>query len=515
MTAEMATDAFLADSAHFKLKGIMRLEVRSADGVTKKVYENTVTDIGLLAMLAQSAGRLMTRPAAIGFGEWLLSSGFSYANRYGVTDDATDSGGQQPSPLYNWNKEVGGLTAYLLNVPSTTTLSSSSTFLPVYNSSFNFVAANVIGYANVDRQVASTNTLNGVATTIASNVWTDDTGAYAQWEFPLSQANGTFNTVAIGANVMNNRYAGFALFKGINPSDYANNSGANSPIYPAFFPPNLGSLTGASTLLGCLDGSGTVSSSFDLDTGVWTTLASGALGKGIPLPAAGSAVVYDSTTTSAYYLGSVSGGYATLYAVNTSTGAVTTLASSITVGEDPLSVFLYNGYIYVPSNAQTHFTAYTTGGVATSSANLPISSLNLPSDFAPSTTTLTTQNTYVMGPTPTNFHVSGPNGAITVTNIVACSTTIVDILCGYPLASVYAEGTSGKDMGILSTIFPDDGVLMHVGDGSATATFLANVPYPVISRGYHGNMISFVTLSAAQTKTSSDIVTLTYGYQFT
>lgn len=502
------------------LKGYMKFEMVSKDGKVTKLYENTITDIGLLLMLAQSANHLLPAPAAFGLGEWQTSSGFSISNPYGENTSI-----RPPTDMFTVDAD-SGLTAYLLDVPSTTTLSTSSKYLPVYDSYFNYVPANVIGYATVRRSVPSTNTLEGVAIPITPSNWTDDTGAYAQWEFGLTQANGTFNTIAIGAGVISSRFNGFTVGKGVNQSDYANQPSNNSQVNPAYFAPGISGLTADNIILLSVDGSGTSSATFDLDTGVLTNLATGAATKGIALPAQGSGQVVVSGVL--YYLvddpSSTSATF-NLMAMNLTTLAVSVLVSNIS-SSAPLSLFYYNTYLYVGDGATGGFAGYTTAGAA--GPALTMADLNLPSDFTydgMASTSLTSNNVWIIGNTG-RYHVtlyiepSNPSPSytlyqsygITVTSIVACSTTIVD-LKPHMAATIYAEGTSGNDMLIDSNFFADWG--NHDVGVAGTDTYFANNPSPVISRGYWGNLISYVTLSAATTKTSSDIVYLTYGYQFT
>lgn len=262
-------------------------------------------------------------------------------------------------------------TVYLLNLTDAErkALKKSSHLLPVYDGSFQIDDSKVVGYANA--YVVGSANKRGYVQPLDSDFLINHRRHGLMFKWDADVVSGTFNAIAVGMNVMNNRYAGIALFMGLESNNQAR--GETSPS-GYFIRPGVknsdGSLvltTDNEILLGDVGATQKARKVLNLKTGVITPIENTDPRYDFPL--------YDSRFAQACYgdyLIRCGGG--TVYRVNLNTKAQTQIGSG-------QGFFIHDGYLYTKYSTTT-FRAYNLDTFSyTSSKDLTIANMDFPAEF--------------------------------------------------------------------------------------------------------------------------------------
>ncbi len=473
----------------FKFKG--HIKVMSDDRVLFD-GENTITTLFEELVMSGSVDSLFCNASAIEAGQNFIESkaGFFSGSYFGYIN----------------NQYL--LTVYLLNLSEAekNALSSDSHILPVFDGTYNIDNTKLVGYATATFTPAAAK--EGKLTNISGiNVINPKRHTQA-WKWDAGVLNGSYNCIAIGANVITDRFAGFKINRGLDinnvvlgdtaASGYFLRPGVktadNSIIYTTdseILLGNASSLTNARRVL-------------NLQTGEETILETTDPRYNFPLCLAtecqlinGNNLIYNRNNT--------------LYRRDLTTKVETSIVSSTYGG------FIHNGYLYGVYNT-TDIRAYNLSTFAyTSSQNLNLSSINLPAEF-----NTVGSNGLKISNVGSDFIISIGNTTITnldntkqsiiCSDITNISGSIIDVIPQMACANGYIIANKKMFfMGICPSIYTLSGQYTYKDSSGSTKT-IAKTGTKYTTAGMYGNLLSFKVFEESQTVSASEGLTVEYYY---
>lgn len=338
------------------LKG--KIRVSSDNGVLSDV-ENTVTGLFEDLVAAGTVDHFFVGSHPVELGRIFISH-------------YTPSAGSSNTNYYSYPQAL--FTVYLLNLSQAEreSLKKTSHLLPVYNSSFEIDDSKVVGYANA--YAVGTANKKGYVQPLDSDFLMNYRRHGLMFKWDADVISGTFNTIAVGMNVMNNRFAGLCMFMGLESNNQA--LGENAPS-GYFIRPGVKNSDGSivltndnEILLGDTTSTQKARKVLNLVTGVITILDTTDPRYDFPL--------YDCKFPQLCYGDYlIRDGNGTIYRVDLKTKAQSQISSGY-------GCFIYDGYLYTRYDSST-FRAYNLSNFSyTTSKNLSIANMNFPPEFTAS-----------------------------------------------------------------------------------------------------------------------------------
>lgn len=479
------------------LQGFIQVEIISKDGIKKTFKYNTITKLGKRMMLSRSVGGFLAQPSQIERGNLFCDSTLGKVDN-AVYKNALNNGGIQYEP------DNKGITLYLVN--SDEILTADSRLLPIYTSTKDIDAAKVVGYGTNSRSPVDSK--EGTIDLTKGDYIIDDDVIVNRWKFDYAQANGIFNKVCIGTGALVDRCAGIALYRGLDGNTtqvVANKIGAGWFARPGI----TGITTDTEILIDdpvSTDGLGKARAVLNLLTGDKTLLEQSDSRYDIKLGKANTPQV---VIPNKWWLRG-DGATNSVFVRNLETGAETTLAN--TSYGSARTLFQDSQYIYaMGSSALQAYDKSTLSRV--SSADITLAQLQLPSYFTPQY--------------PEHLSISENNGKFTILQVdnvptgaiascIVCTdirdvkTSVVDII---PMARSTANYTVNNEILYFDyAISSDLGATKQGSYAKSPVSPDEDVKY-MKKDAMNGNLISFVELSSAITKTENDIMYVSYGYR--
>lgn len=473
-----------------KLKGFIKIFEIDAEGNKTLVDEinNTVTPLGKRMALADSMGTRLKG---------------AYYNTEGLLSvDSTIGAWSQNAGQYTQNTSEKGLCLYLLNLSEEqkSTLNSSSTLLPIYDSNFALNDDVITGYAT--SKVTSSSSKEGTAPITAldcqHNLTNTDVVLQA-FRFDAGIATGSYNTLAIGSATHSDAYSGIAVWKNVEfYSPLISGQKAPEGFYLRHGVTINGIQYTSNTqwLLGDPTSPKTARIILDFATNTKVALDPSDPRYDYPL---GTGVMPQVITDSyLFYNTSVN----LTKRVTLETGAV----SEISLNSASESLLYYNGYLY-KAYGTSNLRAYNPQtGSAVSSGNISFSTMNIPE--------YTSGNSIRVGSFDDNSFIV----VNTTTAVAFVCTSLTDVagslLAVYPMvkqAPTYEiNGTRYFVRGV-ETGYTND--LKFISSPSSTSSTLNTYQSLAICETA-GNMVSFAFRSESYEKTAEKGVIIEYGYRF-
>lgn len=406
------------------------------------------------------------------------------------------------------------VTAYFLNLPKAErdALSSKSNHLPIFNSAGEIDTDKVVGYATFKH--TATGTKEGYLQTLEGVDLVNPSVHGCLFKWDAGVAAGTFNCIAIGANVMVDKYAGYRTARGIE---------FNCPVLGEnvaggyYLRPGVKSSDGSVVITG--DNEILIGDTTDIDaarkvvnliTGEVTNLDTTDSRYGYALVNAdqmqmvvGDYLIYTSSMT-------------TLNSKNIITGATNTITSS------GYGAFMYNGYLYSPYN-ETAIRAYNpTTFSRVSSADLTAESIGIPTDFQQDSSNQRlyiaqiSDSKYLIAclPTPSVDKKSYSPKAFICSDISNVGGSFIETVPG--LSGVGCFEVNGE-VWFSSSIVPLtllDNQNVYYKGASGSAITVQKKGVKLTKQGFYGNMLSFCNYDEDKTLDPTQSTYLKYTYSF-
>jgi hypothetical protein len=480
-----------------KLKGKIRVSTDS--GILSDV-ENTVTGLFEDLVAAGTVDHLFVGSQPIELGRMYIAHNTPSLN----TSNASFT--VSPYSLF---------TVYLLNLSQAerAALKKTSHLLPIYDGSFEIDESKVVGYANAYPVVSGK---KGYTQPLETDFLVNYRRHGLMFKWDADTISGTYNTIAVGMNVMNsNRFAGICMFMGLESNNQAIGEAAPSGY---ILRPGVKTADGSlvltadnEILLGGSDSTQTARKVFNLTTGVITLLEATDPRYDFPLyPSRFPQIVCGD-----YLVVEKSQG--NIYRLNLKTKEETSIGQGF-------GCFMYNGMLYIRYNA-TVFRAYNPETFALdTSKNISVSDMGFPAEF------LENVSNYYMRVTNISdkflvsfgrsFTTSGMDSfndtqkAIICTDIMNVSGSIVDIVpnvntgCCAEIAGVYY---------FFNNFIPNPFTYRSTyrfPDGAGSYKDFRQEGAKVCRSGMYGNLFSFHTYDKDQEIPQGKDLKLEYYYTF-
>lgn len=404
------------------------------------------------------------------------------------------------------------LTVYLLNLSDAekSALSSSTSMLPVFTSGYEIDESKLVGYATAKYTASAAK--EGYLTEVSGlNIVNPRRHALA-FKWDKGVLSGEYNTIAIGVNVMEDKFSGIKVVRGV---DFNNVILGETVSGGYFLCPNVKTADGSvvytteqEILVG--DGSDVDSARrvVNLVTGEITTLATTDHRYNFPLQLA----KFTQYCANGYLLYHVNNG--AWYRMDLKTLTSTNITSAV------YSSFVYNGYFYAPYNGQKLYAYNMSTFARVSSADLTIANLNIPSEFL----TLTTYGGLKICNIGENFlvtfgEVTTGSGTsfrcgILCSDITNVKGSIIEIIpqqscaCGCTINGVnYFFSSTLQVIGSTYSAF-------RYSNASGTVSNIAKAGVKFTKQGLYGQLLSFKTYDEPQTINTSESLKVEYYYSF-
>lgn len=405
-------------------------------------------------------------------------------------------------------------TVYLLNLPEAEkqALSKTSHTLPIYTSTYEIDSDKVVAYGNA--YYLGTEAKRGYMQPLESDNLMNFRrhGVMIKWDADV--ASGSYNCIAVGMNVMSDRFAGVSLFRGLEFNDPANGESEASGFMLRNGIKNAdGSVVITAEneiLLGDAVSPSTARKVLNLQTGVYTLLDSADARYDLPLLDArysqlvyGNYLIYDNGSG--------------LYYQEIGTKTATRFASY------RIGACVYNGFLYTQYGDKLE--AYDLSTFARSSANdLTIANLNMPSEFTASSSTYFLHisnigSNYLVSflRAFTNSNLNSYNGTaktIICSDLGDIGNSIVDIV---PNVNTALGIEIGGEYLFFNNVVPSAFTL----NGQYTYTTKTGGTYTMKKKGVkfcrsgmYGNLFSFHTFDEPQAIPTGQALKLEYYYTF-
>lgn len=418
-----------------------------------------------------------------------------------------------PGSVTNWYTYPQYIfTVYLLNLTEAerNALTKTSHILPVYDGSFEIDDSKVVGYANA--YIAASATKKGYTEPLENDFLINYRRHGLMFKWDADVISGTYNAIAVGMNVMDNRFAGAALFMGLESANQAIGEAEPSGY---ILRPGVQNADGSliltadnEILLGDTLSTKTARKVLNLQTGVITLLDS-------------SDPRYDFPLYDARYAQLVYGDYliyntgSELYSVDINTKTSTRIYSGY-------GGFIYDGYLYLRYNT-TVFRAYNLSTFSyTSSKNLTIANMNFPAEFLEDDLDLnvtnlgdnylvTYQASYSAG---TVDGYSGKATAILCSDITDVAGSIIEF---FPNINTSLGVIIGSEYYFFNNVVPsalDYELSFTYPNAGGSSVSIDLIGAKMCKSGMYGNLFSFHTYEEDQTIPTGQALKLEYYYTF-
>lgn len=235
----------------FALQGFLELELVRKDGVTKKVYKNTITNAGKQFLLDKCVGRMLQ----------IGGDTFGRMIAFGALTAFYSSSG--PFKYANADYELTNVLAYLQAEQNG--LTGASTYLGLFDSNY-AEPSKLVGYAN-GSTVPVQNFKEGTIDTSLGQYVVDRYSICKRWKYPEGVASGTIDTVAMMPMpcIKSPFGSGFRVAKLIDDVNVQNTNYGN--LSTSFLPPGIPGFTGNDEILLNFKKDGVSKWKYNLQTG--------------------------------------------------------------------------------------------------------------------------------------------------------------------------------------------------------------------------------------------------------
>ena len=405
------------------------------------------------------------------------------------------------------------VTVYFLNLSQVerNALSSNSNHLPIFNSTGEIDTDKVVGYATF--KTSATGTKEGYVQTLEGVDLINPRIHGCQFKWDAGVASGTFNCIAVGANVMVDRFTGYRTGRGIE---------FNCPVLGEtvaggfYLRPGVKSADGSVVITG--DNEILIGDATDVD----------AARKVVNL-VTGEVQNLDSTDSRYGYaligadnMQMVVGDYL-LYTNPTSLVSKNILTGTTkTVDSSGYGAFIYNGYLYAPYSG-TAIRAYDpTTFSRVSSADLTSDGIGIPTEFQQDSSsqrlfiTQLNDSKFLVAclPTPSaDKKAYAPKAFLCsdISNVSGSFIETVPALSGIGCFEVNGEVWFTSSLVPLTLL---DGQYMYYQSSSGSQVQVQKKGIKLTKQGYYGNMLSFKTYDEDQTLDAAQATYLKYTYSF-
>jgi hypothetical protein len=407
-------------------------------------------------------------------------------------------------------------TVYLLNLSQAErqALKKTSHLLPVYDGSFEIDSSKVVGYANAYPATAGK---KGYVQPLETDFLVNYRRHGLMFKWDADVLSGTYNTIAVGMNVMsNNRFAGICMFMGLESANQALGEAAPSGY---LLRPGVKTADGSlvltndnEILLGDSASTQTARKVMNLQTGVITILET-------------TDPRYDFPLYNARFAQLVCGDY---LVVEKTAGQVYRVAlktkEETSVASNSYGCFLYDGYLYVKYSGNI-FRAYdATTFTLTTAKNIEQKNMNIPTEFLESISNYNLRVTnigdkYLLSFTRV-FTASGieqfndNQKAIICTDIMDVANSIVDIV---PNVNTNCGCVIGGDFYFFNNLIPNPLTYRNTfqyHDSTGAAKTVKQDGTKMCRSGMYGNLFSFHTYEEDQEIPEGKDLKLEYYYTF-
>lgn len=479
------------------MNGVIVIETESGKEISR--VKNTVTKCWEEFIAAMGIDGFYAGMSAIEAGQNFVFSPISQTGNNGLS--------------YYQNSD-SLLTIYLLNLSEAekAALTKDSNNLPVYDSELNIDSSKIVGYATAT--YTATESKQGYLIPMENTNLINPRRHGLKFKWDTGVLSGTYNAIAIGFNVLKRPYNGMCIYRGLETNNKV--LGESSPDGYMIKPGVKNSdgsivITGENEIL--LGDSTAVDKGrkiLNLATGETTLLSSDDVRYNFPL-------------VKGYYPQLCSGNYfvysnlSNLFKVDISTKSQT----SVGTGTD---CFIYNGYIY-SKYSNTIYRAYTLDNITyTSSKNLTIANMKIPSEF------LESNNGYYFGissvgnkylvcyrynystissysyPLMKAFICSDP------TNIAGSITEMIPFLNTFNGCEILGKKVFFNQVIPHSIAYNNQYTYLNsAGTGSV---IVAKNGLKMTTEGLYGNMMSFKVFDENQQIPTGEGLKITYFYTF-
>lgn len=479
-----------------KLKG--RIRVSSDNGVLSDV-ENTVTAFYEDLVAAGTIDGLLVGSQPVELGKIFIAHNTPNQN------SSMASFTVSPYSLF---------TVYLLNLSKAerAALKKTSHLLPVYDGSFEIDSSKVVGYANAYPISAGK---KGYVQPLETDFLVNYRRHGLMFKWDADVLSGTYNTIAVGMNVMNDRFAGICMFMGLESNNQAIGEAAPSGY---ILRPGVKTADGSlvltaenEILLGGSDSTQTARKVFNLTTGVISILETTDPRYDFPLyPSRFSQVVCGDYLVVEKSQGNV-------YRLNLKTKEETSIGSGF-------GCFMYNGMLYLRYNT-TLFRAYNPETFALdTSKSISIANMNFPTEFLESVSNyymrVVNLGDKFLVSFARSFTTSGMDSfsdtqkAIICTDIMNVSDSIVDIV---PNINTSCCAELGGIYYFFNNHIPNPFIFRNTfrfPDGAGSYKDFRQEGAKVCRSGMYGNLFSFHTYEEDQEIPQGKDLKLEYYYTF-
>lgn len=469
-------------------QGFVQIELENKETGGKRVFRyNTITKLGKMLFLASGPALQLMQPSQIDRGMLYIDSMFT------IKSSSNTDYLEVPSI-------DRGIHLYLANDSST--LTEDSKFLPLYTPNGEIDPDKLVGFAGFRRVPSSPK--EGVIDRVKDDFMTDAFAVVQRWKFDYTQANGTFNKLCIGAGVHSSPGNGFALSKGLNPTDIPDFGGIGS-LKPFYMRPGVTGYTSDTEILLSVGSGDTADAVYDFSTGKLTLLSQDDTRYGAPLG--------DSYAQQIFYNGMLYYIYnRRLYRFNTATKDNTLIDSCYygAMWEEGNLLYYYDN-----DGSSTTVRSYNMDTLSSGSSFDIKSGQTFTSKWFRDTTYPLRECTigrlsdgnYLILPRGSSY---GPYYNIVCTDIRNIEATIV----GYRprVKSVSEYIINGKPVNIWANVTHDFRYTRIVSEYSALNNN-RDINGLKFSENWFGNLISFVELPSPITKTDTDVLYISYGYR--
>lgn len=480
-----------------KLRGKIRV---STDACVLSDVENTVTGLFEDLVAAGTVDHLFVGSQPIELGRMYIAH--NTPNLNGSNSSFTVS----PYSLF---------TVYLLNLSQAerAALKKTSHLLPIYDGSFEIDESKVVGYANAYPVVSGK---KGYTQPLETDFLVNYRRHGLMFKWDANTISGTYNTIAVGMNVMNNnRFAGIAMFMGLESANQALGEAAPSGY---ILRPGVKTADGSlvltadnEILLGGSDSTQTARKVFNLTTGVISILETTDPRYDFPLyPSCYSQIVCGD-----YLVVEKSQG--NIYRLNLKTKEETSIGSGF-------GCFMYNGMLYLKYNT-TLFRAYNPETFALdTSKNLSVSNMGFPAEFLENVSNyymrVTNLGSNYLVTYCKSFTVSGMDQfndtqkAIVCSDIMNVGGSIIDII---PNINTTLGVAIGGDYYFFNNYIPNPFTYRSTyrfPDGAGSYKDFRQEGAKVCRSGMYGNLFSFHTYEVDQEIPQGKDLKLEYYYTF-
>ena len=479
-----------------KLKGKIRVSTDS--GILSDV-ENTVTGLFEDLVAAGTLDHLFVGSHPVELGKMFIAHS---------TPVATGSHSNFVASPYSL------FTVYLLNLSKAEqqALQKTSHLLPVYDGSFEIDESKVVGYANAYPAVGGK---KGYVEPLETDFLINYRRHGLMFKWDADTLSGTYNTIAVGMNVMNNnRFAGIALFMGLESHNQALGDAAPSGY---LLRPGVKTADGSliltadnEILLGDSASTKTARKVMNLQTGAITILEA-------------RDPRYDFPLNSSKYAQLVCGDYL-VYESNGQVYRLDLRTREMTNIVGGTGCFLYNGYLYVKYSGDI-FRAYDTKTFTlNTSKNLEPKNMNFPSEFLESVSNYNLRVTNLGDNYLVSFTrnigtssietLNDTQKAIVCTDIMDVANSIIDIV---PNIHTNCGAVIGGDYYFFNNLIPSPLSYRNTfqyHDATGTAKSIRQEGCKMCKSGMYGNLFSFHTYDKDQEIPEGKTMKLEYYYTF-